>query len=133
VNHLAHWAVLVRNLACLDRQWHRGESSGVRSVNRTPLPVETVRDLLGICRSLYRAWVQEGPTTADRRRRLKVIGDDIRIALSLARKSGPGSLGNSAAWDRAERATAALGELVDDYVVVKPLIVAAARQLGAKR
>jgi hypothetical protein len=93
-----------------------------------PLPVETVRDLLGICRALYLMWSAEGPAARERLRKLTVIGRSLREALKLAR-SGPGTLGYAAAWNRAEDATKALGELVDAFVPMRPAITAASARI----
>lgn len=89
-----------------------------------PFPFGAVSDLLGIARALFRATADES-----RRERLVNIGREIRQALDMARRSGPGTLGRRAAWDRAERATAALGELVADGSTVAPLVRAAATRL----
>jgi hypothetical protein len=97
-----------------------------------PLPVETVRDLLGICRALYLVWSAEGPAARERLRKLTVIGRSLREALKLAR-SGPGTLGYAAAWNRAEDATKALGELVDAFVPMRPAVQAAARKVRRGR
>jgi hypothetical protein len=105
----------------------------VRSLNLPPLPIENVRDLLGIVRALYLAWGKDGPEVAARRRELVAIGLDLRKAIELAEKGGPGSLGNSAAWDRAERATKALGLIVDSFVTMRPSLDAVAGELGRKR
>lgn len=105
----------------------------MRSTNVPPLPVETVRDLLGIVRSLYLAWGKDGPEVAARRRELVAIGLDLGKALELAKRGGPGSLGNAAAWDRAERATKVLGLIVDTFVTTKPSIDAVAAELDRKR
>jgi hypothetical protein len=84
-------------------------------------------------RALYRAWGNDGPEVGARRRELVAIGIDLRKALELAAKGGPGSLGASAAWDRAERATKALGLLVDAYVPMRPSIAALSGELARKR
>jgi hypothetical protein len=89
-----------------------------------PFPFGAVRDLLAIARSLYRATAE-----VRRRERLTDIGHDLRQALDLARRSGPGTLGRRAAWDRAERATASLGEFVADGSTVELLVIAAAARL----
>ena len=105
----------------------------MRSLNLPPVPIETARGLLGIVRALYLAWGKDGPEVASRRRELVAIGLDLRKAIELAQKGGPGSLGNSAAWDRAERATKALGLLIDAYVPLRASVDAVAGELGRKR
>jgi hypothetical protein len=106
----------------------------VLSPRTPPLPVETVRDLLGLARALYRAWVAEGPSTAARRQRLRAIGYDLAKALDMAKKHEPGTLGHAGSWKKAERAAKELGELVDDYDGMKKAIAATAGGLrGARR
>jgi len=79
-----------------------------------PFPRETVRDLLGLVRSLYRGELAAPPPRADKRKveQLEKIGKRFRLSLELAAKCGPGTLGRRAAWDHAEAATADLGEFV---------------------
>ena len=93
--------------------------------NHGPFPLGAVSDLLGITRALYRASADD----AARRERLEAIGQQLKQALDLARKSGPGTLGRRAAWNWAEQGTAALGELVADGSTIEPLVRAAAAQV----
>jgi hypothetical protein len=75
-------------------------------------PRETVRDLLGITRALYRAEMAlDMPLVETRCAQLEEIGKQYRLALKLA-ASGPGTMGHRAAWVWAEKATAALGQFV---------------------
>jgi len=87
-------------------------------------PTQTVRDLLGIARLLYRTWraVNGGDT---RLPELVAIGKDLQAALSLAAGSQPGTKQQRRAWELAELATHRLGGLLDAYVGVKPLVVSA--------
>jgi hypothetical protein len=117
-----------RFFVCLDVPPAAAQAAQVRHPKTPLLPIETVRDLLGITRALYLAWNAEGPAARERLRQLTVIGRDLREALQLAR-SGHGTLGYSAAWDKAERATKALGELVDEYVPMRPAVTAAAARV----
>lgn len=75
------------------------------------IPIEALRDLVGICRALYAAWKKErvGPIELEE---LAAIGKDLNEALRLARKTEPETLGHRAAWSRAEEATRRLGHLV---------------------
>jgi hypothetical protein len=75
------------------------------------LPLEALRDLVGIARALYAAWKKErvGPIELEE---LAAAGRDLSAALDLARKTEPGSLGHRAAWSRAEDASTRLGHLV---------------------
>lgn len=94
------------------------------------LPLETVRDLLGIVRALYRAERGHTPVGAKRLRELEAIGRELRTALEMARKTpDPDTLGHRAAWNRAERATQRLIELVDDFVPARPAILASAAKV----
>jgi hypothetical protein len=76
----------------------------VPSDHRCPLPIEIVRDLLGIARVLYRSAKSDPRTPPERLAALEHVGKEIRAALELARKSGPDTLGHRAAWARSERA-----------------------------
>jgi len=94
-----------------------------------PFPFEAVRDLLGIARALYRAADGEPQRQAE----LQRIGLGLREALELARSSGDGTMGRRAAWQKAERATRALGALVADGCTVEPLVQATAARLARGR
>lgn len=91
-------------------------------------PSEAVRDLIGILRALYAA---EHVARADSRRVREVarIGRELAAAVELATAHGPGTMGHAAAWSRAERATAALGDLVDATTPLAPTLAAAARRV----
>lgn len=91
-----------------------------------PLPVETVRDLLGLARGLY-ALAKDRKATAQMRE-LEAIGRDFREALELA-KAGPGTLGGRAAWSHAERATERLGLVIDSLTALRTVFEASARRL----
>ncbi|MES1185083.1 MAG: hypothetical protein ABUL60_14820 [Myxococcales bacterium] len=87
-------------------------------------PAQTVRDLIGIARLLYRTW--HGANCGDSRLpELVAIGKDLQAALTLAGSSKPGSRGHRQAWELAEVATRRLGGILDAYVAVKPLVVSA--------
>ena len=98
---------------------------------RDRLPRETVRDLLGITRALYRAELALPPPRADKLRveRLEGIGKQFRLALELSAGSDPDTMGHRAAWSWAERATQALGEFVGTSTLMAPAIRAAAAKL----
>lgn len=104
----------------------------LQSVRKPPLPIETVRDLLGIVRALYAVWHEERPVSSEHIARLARVGRDLRDALELAQKAGPGTIGNAAAWTKAERATEELGRLVDGFVPLRPAIQVTARRLLSK-
>jgi hypothetical protein len=88
------------------------------------LPIEAVRDLLGICRALYAAKKREGaprPVLDE----LAAIGEKLKQALALAQKTLPDTLGHRAAWTHAEEATARLMKLVTLALPLAPTVEAA--------
>lgn len=85
-------------------------------------PVETVRDLIGIARLLFRSWKSHRVEGDGRLPELVAIGKDLQTSLRLARGSHPGTKRHDEAWELAEVATRRLGSLVDNYVGVRPLI-----------
>lgn len=98
------------------------------SPRRDPFPFEAVRDLLGILRAMYAAARARGG--AERQlAAIRRVGDDLRAAVDLALEHEPGTLGHAAAWQRAERATAALADLVDCSTPLEPTLTAAARRI----
>lgn len=89
-----------------------------------PFPAETVRDLIGIARMLYRTWATHGVPNDPRLPELVAVGKDLQHSVVMARGArGPKQL--RAAWELAERATHRLGHVLDAYVAVKPLVAAA--------
>ncbi len=93
-----------------------------------PFPFEAVRDLLGILRAMYAAAKEQG---AGRRRLLAIqsAGQELRAAVDLALEHEPGTLGHAAAWQRAERATGRLADLVDSTTPLEPTLEAAAERV----
>ncbi len=91
-------------------------------------PFEAVRDLLGIVRGMYAACEKQGGMS-QRLDALRRIGGELRQATELALEHEVGSLGHAAAWQRAERATRHLGELVDCTTPLEPTLTAAVRRL----
>jgi hypothetical protein len=90
-----------------------------------PFPTQTVRDLIGIARLLYRTWDGHGVDRDARLPELVAIGKDLQTALKLARSAKVGTRQHHEAWELAEIATRKLGGLVDAYVGVRPLITSA--------
>lgn len=89
-----------------------------------PFPAQTVRDLIGIARLLYRTWrTANGGDT--RLPELVAIGKDLQAALSIAAESAAGTRRHRQGWELAEQATRRLGGLLDAFVAVKPLVTAA--------
>lgn len=88
------------------------------------VPIEAVRDLLGICRALYAARKREGaprPVLDE----LAAIGEKLKQALELARRTQPDTIGHRAAWAHAEEATARLMKLVTLALPLAPMVEAA--------
>jgi hypothetical protein len=94
-----------------------------------PLPLEPLRDLLGITRALYRATRRATPQDAGRLQALEDIGMTLRAVLR-ASSAHPGTIDHLNAWAAAERATQALEELVDDSMPLGPLIASTARRIS---
>ena len=97
-----------------------------------PIPLEALRDLLGIVRALYAAWAREkaSPIALEE---LHQVGRELAQALALAQRSPPGTLGHAAAWNRSERATEALGKLVQGSMPLKPALDTAVDRVFAAR
>jgi hypothetical protein len=85
-----------------------------------PFPAQTVRDLIGIARLLYRTW--HGANPGDTRLpELVAIGKDLQASITIA--SGDRRQLRRA-WELAELATHRLCSILDAYVAVKPLVTA---------
>ena len=68
-------------------------------MRQVQLPLEVMRDLLGIARVLYVAWSAQGVSAA-RLAELRSVGGELRAALKLGAKTEPGTLWHRAAWGR---------------------------------
>jgi hypothetical protein len=95
---------------------------------RDALPLEAVRDLLGIVRAMYAAAKREG-APEERLSELVEIGKQLRGATDLARRTEPDTNGHRAAWMRAEEACKRLGALVTLQESAVPMVAAAASRL----
>lgn len=106
----------------VDAPWRLVRDGGVAR----PFPAQTVRDLIGIARLLYRTWraANAGDT---RLPELVAVGKDLQAALTIASASKPGTRRYRQAWELAEVATHRLGGILDVYVAVKPLVTSAFR------
>jgi hypothetical protein len=91
-----------------------------------------VQDLIGLVEVLYRG-ERDGEGNPIRLQQLADIGRTFKLALELAGKCGPGTLGRRAAWDHAENATASLGGFVADDTPIAPAVRAAAARLTRGR
>jgi hypothetical protein len=89
-------------------------------------PAQTVRDLIGIARLLYRTWRAANPADT-RLPELVAIGKDLRAAATMASATKPGTRRHRQAWELAELATHRLGSILDAYVAVKPLVASTFR------
>ena len=89
-----------------------------------PLPLEAVRDLLGITRALFAARKHDHAPAAELEE-LKAIGSALSRAIELARKTEPNTVGHRAAWDKAEMATERLMRVVSATMTAGPLVEAA--------
>jgi hypothetical protein len=88
------------------------------------VPLEALRDLIGVCRALFAAWKASGQGPIELQE-LEAIGRDLAAAFDLARKTKPNTLGHRAAWSKAEAATAQLGHLVGSLEPLRPTVAAA--------
>jgi hypothetical protein len=100
--------------------------------NNGQLPVEVVRDLLGLARALYSAFVEMGPAYDDHRFKLRGIGVQLQLALDKAKQGGPGTFAMRTAWLIAEQAAADLGAMVDKYMPAKVMIDGVGKRLAKK-
>ncbi len=96
-----------------------------------PLPIGAIKDLLGITRALYRFTVETDPKDVVKLQELTDIGRAFRAAL-LQAKAPPGTIDHSNARGAAERATRALGALVQGAGLEPIVSAAAARIVGVK-
>lgn len=103
----------------------RATGGAFAGVPERPFPAQTIRDLIGIARLLYRNWSSHGLQQDKRLPELVAIGKDLQTALKLSRVARPNTKQQREAWELAELATRKLGYLVDAYVGVKPLITSA--------
>jgi hypothetical protein len=90
-----------------------------------PFPTQTVRDLVGIARLLYRTWKAHAVGGDKRLPELVAVGKDLQTALRMANGSKPGTRQHNEAWELAEVATRKLSYMLDAYVPVKPLVMSA--------
>lgn len=107
----------------------------VRVVPRSdPLPLEAVRDLLGIARALYAAKKREFAAQRELAE-LSAIGQQLGRALSLAKRSKPDTLGHRAAWLQAEQACSRLMRLLSLEIPAAAVVEAAVvriRRIGPR-
>jgi hypothetical protein len=103
------------------------------SVGTERLPVDVVRDLLGIARAMYVAWRDNGWPRAQMDE-LKAIGLELHEALDLAHRSEPGMAEYEVARDIAEHATERLTQLMAcSPLPLAPVVKAAGERLKKQR
>lgn len=90
-----------------------------------PFPTQTVRDLIGIARLLYRTWKSHGPKGDKRLPEFVAVGKDLQAALRMARGAKDPSRQLNEAWELAEVATRKLAYMLDAYQPVKGLVISA--------
>jgi hypothetical protein len=90
------------------------------------LPIEAVRDLLGITRAMYAAAKRDGDTA--RMLELSNIGKQLTTALELG-KTQPDTIGHRAAWEHAEEATGKLVRMISVSTPAAPIVQAAAMRV----
>jgi hypothetical protein len=92
------------------------------------IPLEALRDLLGVVRALFSAWTASrmGPIELEE---LRGIGQALAAAYKMAKGTEPNTIGHRAAWSRAEAATARLGHLVGALEPLRPTVTAAAKRV----
>ncbi len=98
-----------------------------------PIPLDALRDLLALARSLYAAFVAMGPAYDDQRFKVRGIGSQLALALQRAQEGGPGTFKHRAAWLIAEKAIADLGDVVAADLPATALIAASGERLLKKR
>jgi hypothetical protein len=100
--------------------------------NESPFPVEIARDLLGLARALYLAFVERGPAYDEQRWKLRGIGGQLQLAIERGQQGGPGTLANRCDWLIAEKAAKDLGELVGEHFSAKTLLRVTAERMARK-
>jgi hypothetical protein len=101
----------------------------VISGREEPFPAAAVRDLVGIVRAMYVA-AKLGGAGKNELTRIERVGRDLADALELASRSGPNTIGYSAAWKKAEDASRRACDLVDALTPAEPLVHAARSRIA---
>jgi hypothetical protein len=96
------------------------------------IKLQALRDLLGLVRALFVAWGEQrrGPIELQE---LVDIGKELTLALELATKAAPGTMGHRAALQRAEQGIARLSVLITDETTLRPVLVAATSRVIGKQ
>lgn len=96
-----------------------------------PLPVDAIRDLLGIVRSIYEAEKRSGATKAELEK-IARVGRLLKNALDLS-TSVPGTMGHRSAWAQAEEGARRVADLVDVLSMAEPIVRAAVGRVYGRR
>ncbi len=112
-----------------------GEARSIAAAlaNDAPLPLDALRDLIALCRTLYVTFRGLGQGYDQQLAQLTTIGAKLNRALDKAEKGGPGTWNHKTAWLLAEEATLELGRVVDVYLPAKALITASGERLLKRR
>jgi hypothetical protein len=94
-----------------------------------PLPLDAVRDLLGLVRSIYAAERARGAGRLELER-VRRAGRLLADALDLGAAHAPGTVGHFAAWRKAEEGARAACELVDHRLGAERIVEAARGRVG---
>lgn len=94
------------------------------------IPLEALRDAIGLCRAMYRAEQASTRPSSERLAVLAQIGRDLTEAHELAAQHRPATVGHYAAWQRAEDALARLCACVGAYDTTEPIVTAARRAVS---
>jgi hypothetical protein len=105
-------------------------AGGGSSRRDEPLPLEAIRDLLGIARSLYAARRDHGARKAELDR-LALAGRRLAYSLKMAKGNGPND--RSVAWWQAEQAVVDLSASVDALTPAEWLVEAARKRVRGTR
>jgi hypothetical protein len=89
-----------------------------------PMPLEAMRDLLGVVRGIYAATKERG---ASRQELAKIssVGKQLSDAIAQAALTLPNAADSSEAWQRAEHVTRQVMDLIDALTPVEPVLLAA--------
>jgi hypothetical protein len=104
-----------------------GVLGGVAKLQRGLLPKDLLLDLIAITRLL---WAKEQASGGHpiKLQEIADVGKSLRVALDLAVKCEPDTMGHRAAWDRADNAVEALGALLKDEQAL-PLLQTVSRRM----
>jgi hypothetical protein len=93
-----------------------------------PMPLDAIRDLLGLARALYVARKEQGATPAELAK-IRQAGRCLSAALETVKICRIGSTVYASAWRSAERGAELMGELIGEETPAKPMVSAATRRV----